>query len=432
MNLHPWKLYRLDGSAEPGTDEIVATLETVLRRNPNHIGAMHLYIHAVEASSRPEWALPYADRIATLAPAAGHLVHMPAHIYERTGNYDGARVNNAMAAKADQAYAAATGSMGIYMTMYYSHNLHFGAIAASMEGHCEDAVKFAEQLATNLRPMAKEMPMVEPFLGMPYAMAVRCGRWDELLVMPQPAAQTAALKGYMIYGRGMALAAKGKLSASRRGAHAARRRGECDGAGRDLHASSGEPYMADRPHRRRRARSPHCRRQRRKTAAIQFLRDAVAVQDQLLYDEPPDWYFPVRESLGGMLLKTGDALRPNVCFGRISIRIRAIRDRCSGWPRLLGDKNGCMKPESWRPSFRTNGAVLTYSSESTTYEATFPANDLQVGELLLRKSEYLVCIMLSEHPNDEVLLAYLDGEVSRAGARSGTIQHSVNVTLNLQ
>jgi len=167
MNLHPWKLYRPDSSAEPGTGEIVATLEAVLRRNPNHIGAMHLNIHAVEASSHPDRALPYADLIATLAPAAGHLVHMPAHIYERTGNYDGARVNNVMAAKADQAYAAATGSNGFCMTMYYSHNLHFGAIAAGMEDHGEDAANFADQLAKNLRPMAKEMPMVEPFLGMP-------------------------------------------------------------------------------------------------------------------------------------------------------------------------------------------------------------------------------------------------------------------------
>lgn len=307
MNLHPWKLYRSDGSAEPGTSEILATLEAVLRRNPNHIGAMHLYIHAVEASSRPERALPYADRIAALAPSAGHLVHMPAHIYERTGNYDGARVNNAMAAKADQAYAAATGSKGIYMTMYYSHNLHFGAIAASMEGHCEDAMKFAEQLATNLRPTAKEMPMAEPFLGMPYVMAVRCGRWDELLVMPQPAAQTAGLKAYSLYGRGMALAAKGKLSAAEEArtqlaaVEKATARDEIFMPPVENHTWQivhiGGDVLAARI-----AAAKHD-----ETAAIQSLRDAVAVQDQLLYNEPPDWYFPVRESLGGMLLKTGDA-----------------------------------------------------------------------------------------------------------------------------
>ena len=112
MNLRPWKLWNADGTPAPGTDEIVATLESVLRRDPNHIGAMHLYIHAVEASPHPERALPYADRIAALAPAAGHLVHMPAHIYERTGNYDGAREHNAAAAKADEDYAAMTGAAG--------------------------------------------------------------------------------------------------------------------------------------------------------------------------------------------------------------------------------------------------------------------------------------------------------------------------------
>ena len=132
MNLRPWKLWNADGTPAEGTIEIVATLESVLRRDPNHIGAMHLYIHAVEASPNPERALPYADRIPTLAPAAGHLVHMPAHIYERTGNFDGARVQNIAAAKADETYAAASGVWGIYMMMYYSHNLHFGAVSASM------------------------------------------------------------------------------------------------------------------------------------------------------------------------------------------------------------------------------------------------------------------------------------------------------------
>ena len=165
MNLRPWKLWNPDGTPAEGTNEIVATLEGVLRRDPDHIGAMHLYIHAVEASPHPERALPYADRIAALAPAAGHLVHMPAHIYERTGNYDGAREHNAAAAKADEDYAAATGAQGMYMMMYYSHNLHFGAIAAAMQGHCAEAQRSADRLADNLRPAAKEMPMVEPFIG---------------------------------------------------------------------------------------------------------------------------------------------------------------------------------------------------------------------------------------------------------------------------
>lgn len=307
MNLRPWRLWNADGTPAEGTSEIVATLESVLRRDPNHIGAMHLYIHAVEASPNPERALPYADRIAALAPAAGHLVHMPAHIYERTGNFDGARAQNVAAAKADEAYAASTGQQGMYMMMYYSHNLHFGAVSASMQGRCTAAKQMADQLADNLRPMAKEMPMVEPFLGMQFAIAVRCGRWDDLLSASEPQGQTAALKAYWLYGRGMALSSRGKADEAE-GVHkqlVAIEKGTSrddifmppvanhswqiyhiagDILGARIQASKGD-----------------------KAGAIALLRDAVANQDQLLYDEPADWYYPVRENLGGMLLQSGDA-----------------------------------------------------------------------------------------------------------------------------
>ena len=307
MNLRPWKLWNPDGTPAEGTNEIVATLESVLRRDPNHIGAMHLYIHAVEASPHPERALPYADRIALLAPSAGHLVHMPAHIYERTGNFDGAREHNQAAAKADEDYAAATGSQGIYMMMYYSHNLHFGAIAASMQGHCAEARRSADRLAENLRPMAKEMPMVEAFIGVQIAMDVRCRNWNELTAMTEPAAQTPVLKVIWLYGRGMALAARGKT-------------GEAEAVEKQIAAiEKSTPrddifmppvenrswqifHIADAVLSARIASAKGDR-----TAAINSLRDAVATQDQLLYDEPSDWYYPIRESLGGMLLQAGDA-----------------------------------------------------------------------------------------------------------------------------
>jgi tetratricopeptide (TPR) repeat protein len=306
MNLRPWKLWNPDGTPAEGTNEIVGTLEGVLRRDPNHIGAMHLYIHAVEASPHPERALPYADRIAALAPAAGHLVHMPAHIYERTGNYDGAREHNAAAAKADEDYAAATGAQGMYMMMYYSHNLHFEAIAAGMQGHCAEAQRSADRLADNLRPAAKEMPMVEPFIGVQLAIAVRCGKWDDLLAMKEPAAQTPALKAFWLYSLGMAQAARGKTA-------------EAEAAEKQLAAiEKSTPrddifmppvenhswqiiHIADSVLTARIAAAKGD-----KPAAIRALRDAVATQDQLLYDEPADWYYPVRESLGGLLLKTGD------------------------------------------------------------------------------------------------------------------------------
>ena len=307
MNLRPWKLWNADGTPAQGTVEIVATLEGVLRRDPNHIGAMHLYIHAVEASPNPERALPYADRIPTLAPSAGHLVHMPAHIYERTGNFNGARAQNVAAAKADEAFAASTGQQGIYMMMYYSHNLHFGAVSASMQGRCNDAKQMADQLANNLRPMAKEMPMVEPFMGMQFAMAVRCGRWDDLLAMSEPQGQTSVLKAYWLYGRGMALAARGKAEeaeAMRKQLAAIEKATPRD----DVFMPPVENHSWQIYHIAGDVLAARIAASKGdKAAAISLLRDAVANQDQLLYDEPSDWYYPVRETLGGMLLQTGDA-----------------------------------------------------------------------------------------------------------------------------
>jgi tetratricopeptide (TPR) repeat protein len=346
MNLRPWMLWSADGTPAEGTNEIVATLEDVLRRDPNHIGAMHLYMHAVEASPNPERALPYANRIAALAPAAGHLVHMPAHIYERTGNFDGARAQNEAAAKADEAYAASTGQQGMYMMMYYSHNLHFGAVSASMQGRCADAKRMAGQLADNLRPMAKEMPMIEPFLGMQYAIGVRCGRWDELLAMNEPQAQTSALKAYWLYGRGMALAARGKAN-------------EAEAISKQLSAiekatSHDDVFMPPVGNRSWQIyhiagdilASRIAASRGDKGTAIGLLRDAVANQDQLLYDEPADWYFPVRESLGGMLLQSGDAKgaeqvfrddlklnprNPRSLFGLAEALSRQNRDYDASW-----------------------------------------------------------------------------------------------------
>ena len=307
MNLRPWKLWKADGTPAPGTSEIVATLESVLRRDPNHIGAMHLYIHAVEASPNPERALPYADRIAALAPAAGHLVHMPAHIYERTGNFDGARAQNVAAAKADEAYAASTGAHNMYMAMYYSHNLHFGAISASMQGRCADAKMQADRLADNLRPMAKEMPMVEPFLGIQLAVDVRCHRWEDLLAMSEPQSQTSALKAFWLYSRGMALAAKGRAKEAQvmqkqlASIEKATARDELFMPPVENH--SWQIYHIANSILSARIAAANGSR----AEAIALLRDAVANQDQLLYDEPADWYYPVRESLGGTLLQTGDA-----------------------------------------------------------------------------------------------------------------------------
>ncbi|HEY7615205.1 MAG TPA: hypothetical protein VH744_00240, partial [Terriglobales bacterium] len=179
MTLHPWGLWHLDGTPEEGTDEIVATLESVIRRDPNHMGAVHYYIHSVEASRSPERALAGANRLAALAPSAGHLVHMPAHVYIRTGDYEAAVKTNQQAAAADESYIKASGAQGIYPGMYYSHNLHFIAIAASMTGDYKQAKTAADQLAAHVKPMLSAMPMLEGFTTIPMAVLLRFERWND-------------------------------------------------------------------------------------------------------------------------------------------------------------------------------------------------------------------------------------------------------------
>jgi tetratricopeptide (TPR) repeat protein len=144
MNLNPWGLWHVDGTPATGTLEVVSTLESVLRRDPNHLGAIHYYIHAVEASPNPDRALAGATKLAALAPAAGHIVHMPAHVYIRTGDYEAAVKVNEEAAAVDRAYIKSTGARGIYPMMYYSHNLHFIAMCAAMNGNYLEAKKNGE------------------------------------------------------------------------------------------------------------------------------------------------------------------------------------------------------------------------------------------------------------------------------------------------
>jgi hypothetical protein len=157
----------------------------VIKRDPNHLGAIHYYIHSVEASKSPERALAGANRLAAMAPAAGHIVHMPAHVYIRTGDYAAAVKTNQEAAAVDQAYIKASGAQGIYPLMYYSHNLHFIAMCAAMNGNYTEANKNADLLAAHVAPHVKDMPPLEGFMTIPIAVDVRFHKWDEILKMPR-------------------------------------------------------------------------------------------------------------------------------------------------------------------------------------------------------------------------------------------------------
>src|SRR6267142_585315 len=302
MTLHPWGLWHVDGTPEEGTEEIVATLESVLRREPNHVGAIHYYIHTVEASSSPERALAAANRLAALMPAAGHLVHMPGHVYIRTGDFDQAVKTNEKAAMVDRAYIQSSGAQGMYPAMYYSHNLHFIAACSAMDGNYESAHKAAAMLVAHVGPLVKNIPPLEGFMTVPWSVEIRFQKWDWILAAARPDPAMKATNVFWHFARGMALAGKGKLAEADKEynsvAEAAaatppdaifnmpinNKTKDILTIAKDVLGAKIAVAKKDLP------------------GALAQLNDAIAIQDSLKYGEPPDWFYPVRESLGALLL----------------------------------------------------------------------------------------------------------------------------------
>jgi tetratricopeptide (TPR) repeat protein len=304
MDLRPWKFWSADGKPAEGTEEIVATLESVLRRDPNHFGAIHYYIHAVEASQHPERALIYAPRLPALVPAAGHLVHMPAHIYERTGDYYAAALSNKEAAKADEAYIQARGGQSLYPLMYYSHNLHFLAIASVTVGRFDDAMAAAKRLEVYVGPHLKEMPMLEGFMTVTPLALVQFGRWDEILNAPQPDPKLAGVATVWHFARGMAFSAKGINDDANREYAALYESEKAIPADAVFGLNSATPILkiAETVLGARIARMTKTDSKQN----LELLRKAIELEDALAYDEPPAWFLPTRQLLGGALLTNGD------------------------------------------------------------------------------------------------------------------------------
>ncbi len=312
MNLTPWKLWTPSGEPAANTLEIVAVLESVLKRDPDHPGANHFYIHAVEASTRPERALPSAARLEKLVPAAGHLVHMPAHVYVRTGDYVAAEKANAVAAEADRAYIRETGAQGMYAVMYYNHNVHFESYAAMMAGRYAPARRAGDQLFEGVLPVVSMDPMLEGFLCQPAFVALRFGKWDDIRKMPDPGPKLPLAHAVWLYARAMAAAAQGDLPGAatlekqfvlaREAVPAASMAGPQNSSAAVLAVAG---FVLD-------ARIAEAQKDR--VAAIAFWRKAVDAEDALAYDEPPGWYYPVRESLGAALLAEGQAAEAENVF----------------------------------------------------------------------------------------------------------------------
>jgi len=315
MNTMPWDYWLDPENPKPHTVEVLDALETVLARSPRHPMAIHLYIHAVEASSAPERAEPYADTLQNLVPGAGHLVHMPSHIFWRVGRYHDASAANERAAAVDEAYIAACNAQGFYPAAYYPHNIHFLWAASSMEGRSKVAIEAARKVAANVHlEMIDQFPGVEFFKTIPLLALTQFGRWDELLAEPQPPAELEYSNAIWHYTRATAFARKGKLDAAR-AEHAALvpLRDAADVVFLDTiqYPASmllsiadqlvlGEIAMADRDYE----------------AAVEHFGKAVATQDELPYTEPPFWYYPTRHSLGEAFLQAGDAESAEAVYRR--------------------------------------------------------------------------------------------------------------------
>jgi tetratricopeptide (TPR) repeat protein len=308
MDRHPWDFWYIDGKPRPWTPPIVDLLEAQLEKDPNHPGANHFYIHVVEASKMPDRATVCADRLAGLVPGAGHLVHMPSHIYIRTGRYHEGTLANEAAIRKDDQYLSECHAQGIYEIGYVPHNHHFLWATAVFEGASAKAMAAARSTAghvkTDFLRMEGMAGSVQHYSTIPLFSMVRFGKWADLLTEPAPDSDLHYPMGIWHYARGMAFARTGKF----------------DDANSELNLLSG--YAKDSSLQKEKIfeiNSTYSLLQIAKLVlageiqagqkhwdeAITNLEDAVSKEDELLYDEPPDWFFPVRQVLGAVLLEAG-------------------------------------------------------------------------------------------------------------------------------
>jgi len=306
MLLRPWNLWAPDGSPHPGTTEIVQTLERVLARNPNHPGALHLYIHAVEASTKPGRAEAAADRLGRQMPGAGHIVHMPSHIYWRVGRYTDAVAANTAAVKADREYFKTAQPSPIYRGLYHPHNIDFIWQSASMEGRSAETLRAAREFGGYASPeMIQQMPDMEIAPVAPIVAAVRFGRWDDVLAHPAPPREWLYTRGIWHYARGMAYAGKGRADEARR------ELGELESSLKSAPAERTVAFFFRAKNMLQLAANvlagEIAARGGDTASAERLLRAAVAEQDTHWFTEPPPWYYPVRQSLGAVLLQANRA-----------------------------------------------------------------------------------------------------------------------------
>ena len=305
MDLRPWNYWTRDMKPYPETDEVMRVLESVLARNSNHPGAIHLYIHTVELG-RPDLAEAAAERLWTLAPGAGHLVHMPSHIFRRIGRYHDASRSNQDAVAADEDYIVQCRAQGVYPLAYYPHNIHFLWDSATMEGRSAIAIEAARKSAARIPEGAwREIPLLHQFLVAPLFAYTRFGEWEAILSEPRPPEDSLFWNGVWHYARGMAFTATGKLNEANH---------ELDSLRSITAQKSLDGYRVTFSRNGAKAileianevlAGELAAKRGYHDLAIARLHRAILLEDNLIYNEPPDWHVPARQALGAVLLEAG-------------------------------------------------------------------------------------------------------------------------------
>jgi tetratricopeptide (TPR) repeat protein len=337
MDLRPWDLWKTDGTAQPGTNEIVSTLEQVLVKNPYHPLANHLYIHAVEASPLPEKADPAANRLRDLQPGLGHMVHMPSHIDVRRGRWEAAAIANEKAIAADTKYKEAVSAQSFYR-LYMAHNRHMLAFSAMMQGQSEKALSAVQAMIAEMPPewIKESAAIADGFMAMPLEVMMRFGKWDDILAAPEPPESLPISRAMRLYARGVANAALGKKADAR-----AEQTAFLEAKGKvPPEAFFGNNSAADILGVAEQLLAGEILyREGKVDRGIALLKDGVKREDALRYDEPPDWIQPVRHALGAMLVK---ANRPVEAAAVYREDLKRLPE--NGWPRRSRCRRATNRP----------------------------------------------------------------------------------------
>ncbi|GJM33618.1 MAG: hypothetical protein DHS20C18_26190 [Saprospiraceae bacterium] len=308
MNLHPWNIWKKDGSPQPWTAEIMSLLEGILKKHPDHIASIHLFLHATEASYSPIVAKKHADKLPKLAPQAGHIVHMPSHTYIRTGHYHEGTIVNQDAVTIDSTYVSACHTAGLYPLAYYPHNYHFLTACAALEGASRISIEAAYRMAAALdTTLMREQPLatIQHYWSIPLYLHVKFAHWEEILAFPEPAADVKYGKAIWHYARAMAFTKKDKLKEAQQELNQLKALREDAFIQQmtiwEINSAKDLLEIAEYV-----IKGEMAAKQKDYTAAKASFEKAIVIEDALNYNEPPDWFFSVRHHLGPVLLKMDD------------------------------------------------------------------------------------------------------------------------------